>query len=386
MPSGVGDTHVAKDYYDILGVARDATPEEIKRAYRRLARELHPDLNPDAVAQERFKEVSAAYEVLSDPAKRKIVDLGGDPLSPGGGGGGGGADGPFTMGFQDIMDAFFGGATTRGPRPRTRPGADALIRLELELVDMAFGLNKELTVDTAVRCATCAGAGTAPGTHPTTCEVCGGRGEVQTVQRSFLGQVMTSRPCAACQGFGSVIPHPCPGCAGDGRVRSRRTLTVKVPAGVEDGMRIRLAGEGEVGPGGGPPGDLYVEVHERPDDVFTRQGDDLHCRVALPMTAAALGTTITLKTLDGEEQIEVKPGTQPSTIVRVRARGVPHLRGAGRGDLHVHLEVRTPARLDPEQERLMRELARLRGEERPEALRQQAGFFAKVRDAFNGHA
>jgi molecular chaperone DnaJ len=376
---------VAKDYYGVLGVARDATSEEIKRAYRRLARELHPDINPDAAAQEKFKEVSAAYEVLSDPAKRELVDLGGDPLAPGGGSGPGGPGGPFTMGFQDIMDAFFGGATTRGPRPRTRPGSDALIRLDLDLVDMAFGVNQELTVDTAVRCATCAGAGTAPGTHPATCEVCGGRGEVQTVQRSFLGQVMTSRPCAACQGFGSVIPHPCPNCAGDGRVRSRRTLTVKVPAGVEDGMRIRLAGEGEVGPGGGPPGDLYVEVHERPHDVFTRQGDDLHCRVSLPMTAASLGTQIALKTLDGEEQIEVKAGTQPSTVVRVRGKGVPHLRGTGRGDLHVHLEVRTPTRLDPEQERLMRELAKLRGEERPEAMRQQGGFFAKVRDAFNGH-
>jgi molecular chaperone DnaJ len=169
-------------------------------------------------------------------------------------------------------------------------------------------------------------------------------------------------------------------------VRTRRSLTVKVPSGVEDGMRIRLAGEGEVGPGGGPSGDLYVEVHERPHDVFTRQGDDLHCRVSLPMTAAALGTGVSLKTLDGEEQIEVRPGTQPGTIVKVRGRGVPHLRATGRGDLHVHLEVKTPTRLDLEQERLMRELAKLRGEERAEPMRQQGGFFAKVRDAFNGHA
>jgi molecular chaperone DnaJ len=376
---------VAKDYYSTLGVGRDATPEEIKRAYRKLARTLHPDVNPDPGSQERFKEVSSAYEVLSDPAKREVVDLGGDPLAPGSAGPGPGA--PFTMGFQDIMDAFFGGgAATRGPRPRMRPGADALIRLDLELSEMAFGVDQELAVDTAVRCTTCNGAGTAPGTHPATCEVCSGRGEVQTVQRSFLGQVMTSRPCAACQGFGSTIPHPCPACAGDGRVRTRRSLTVKVPAGVEDGMRIRLAGEGEVGPGGGPSGDLYVEVHERPHDVFTRQGDDLHCRVSLPMTAAALGTGVSLKTLDGEEQIEVRPGTQPGTIVKVRGRGVPHLRATGRGDLHVHLEVKTPTRLDLEQERLMRELAKLRGEERAEPMRQQGGFFAKVRDAFNGHA
>jgi molecular chaperone DnaJ len=375
---------VAKDYYAVLGVRRDATPEELKRAYRKLARELHPDVNPDAEAQDRFKEVSTAYEVLSDPAKREIVDLGGDPLAPGGGAGGAGA--PFTMGFQDIMDAFFGGATQRGPRPRTRAGSDALIRLDLDLVETAFGVNQELTVDTAVLCNDCAGAGTAPGTHPAQCDVCGGRGEVQTVQRSFLGQVMTARPCAACQGFGTVIAHPCPGCAGEGRVRARRTLTVKVPAGVEDGMRIRLAGEGEVGPGGGPPGDLYVEVHERPHDVFSRQGDDLHCRVSLPMTAAALGTHISLKTLDGEEGIEVKAGTQPGTVVRVRDRGVPHLRGAGRGDLHVHLEVKTPTRLDPEQEKVLRDLAHLRGEEHPEPIRQTGGFFSKMRDAFNGHA
>ncbi len=303
---------MAKDYYAVLGVRRDATPEDIKRAYRKLARELHPDVNPDVEAQDRFKDVSTAYEVLSDPAKREIVDLGGDPLAPGGGAGGPGA--PFTMGFQDIMDAFFGGAPQRGPRPRTRAGSDALIRLDLDLVETAFGVNQELTVDTAVLCNDCSGAGTAPGTHPAQCDVCGGRGEVQTVQRSFLGQVMTARPCSACQGFGSIISHPCAGCGGEGRVRARRTLTVKVPAGVEDGMRIRLASEGEVGPGGGPPGDLYVEVHERPHDVFSRQGDDLHCRVSLPMTAAALGTHLNLKTLDGEEAIEVKPGTQPGTV------------------------------------------------------------------------
>jgi molecular chaperone DnaJ len=373
------------DYYAALGVQRDATGEEIKRAYRKLARQLHPDVNPDPEAQRRFTEVSAAYEVLSDPGKREIVDLGGDPLAPGGGGGAG-AGSAFTMGFQDIMDAFFGGNATRGPRTRMRAGADALIRLDLELDETAFGVNQELTVDTAVICTVCTGAGTAPGTHPQTCDMCGGRGEVQTVQRSFLGQVMTARPCANCQGFGTVIQHPCQQCGGDGRVRTRRTLTVKVPAGVEDGMRIRLAGEGEVGPGGGPAGDLYVEIHELPHDVFSRSGDDLHCRVSVPMTAAALGTRLTLTTLDGEEEVEVKPGTQPGTIVRIPARGVPKLRGTGRGDLHVHLEVKTPTRLDAEQETLLRELAKLRGEEAAEAMHTSGGFFSKVRDAFNGHA
>ncbi|GAA1794207.1 molecular chaperone DnaJ [Planosporangium flavigriseum] len=373
-----------KDYYGILGVRRDASADEIKRAYRKLAREYHPDVNPDPAAQEKFKDINAAYEVLSDPAKREMVDLGGDPLAPGGGASGPGAGSPF-VGFQDIMDAFFGNATARGPRPRVRPGADAILRLELDLQETAFGVETPITVDTAVLCTTCSGAGTAAGTHPTTCDVCGGRGEVQSVQRTFLGQVVSARPCAACQGYGTTIPHPCQTCGGDGRVRTRRTLTVKIPAGVEDGMRIRLAQQGEVGPGGGPPGDLYVEIHERPHDVYSRKGDDLHCRVTVPMTAAALGTRLTIKTLDGEEPVDVKAGTQPGATLRIRGKGVPHLRGAGRGDLFVHLDVRTPTKLDPEQEKILRDFARSRGEEVAE-LSKQGGFFSRMRDAFNGHA
>jgi len=373
-----------KDYYGILGVRRDASADEIKRAYRRLAREYHPDINPDPVAQEKFKDINAAYEVLSDPAKREMVDLGGDPLAPAGAGPGPGAGSPF-VGFQDIMDAFFGTASQRGPRPRIRPGADAILRLELDLNETAFGVETPITVDTAVLCTTCSGAGTAAGTHPVTCDVCGGRGEVQSVQRTFLGQVVSARPCANCQGYGSTIPHPCGTCGGDGRVRTRRTLNVKIPAGVEDGTRIRLAQQGEVGPGGGPPGDLYVEIHERVHDVYSRKGDDLHCRVTVPMTAAALGTRLTIKTLDGEENVDVKAGTQPGATLRIRARGVPHLRGTGRGDLFVHLDVRTPLKLDPEQERLLREFARSRGEEVAE-LSKQGGFFSRMRDAFNGHA
>ena len=374
---------MAKDYYGILGVNRDATADDIKRAYRQLARQFHPDVNPDPAAQDKFKEINAAYEVLSDPKKREIVDLGGDPLSPAGSPGGGA--GPF-VGFQDIMDAFFGTTTTRGPRPRTRPGSDAILRLELDLHETAFGVEAPISVDTAVLCASCKGAGTASGTHPTPCETCAGRGEIQSVQRTFLGQVVSARACPSCQGFGSVITHPCAKCAGEGRVRARRSLTVKIPAGVEDGMRIRLAQQGEVGPGGGPAGDLYVEIHERPHDIFSRKGDDLHCRVTVPMTAAALGTRITIKTLDSEETVDVRAGTQPGASLRIRGKGVPHLRGTGRGDLHVHLDVRTPTKLDPQEERLLREFARLRGEEIAELSKQQGGFFSFIRDAFNGHA
>jgi molecular chaperone DnaJ len=211
---------------------------------------------------------------------------------------------------------------------------------------------------------------------------------VQSVQRSFLGQLVTSRPCPECGGVGTRIRHPCGDCGGEGRVRARRTITVKVPSGVEDGMRLRLSGEGEIGPGGGPPGDLYVEIRERPHPVFTRDGDDLHCQVRLPMTAAALGTTVKLETLDGAETLSVEPGTQSGEVLTLRARGVPHLsRGVGRGDLHVHLVVETPERVDGEQERLLRELAKLRGEEQPEFTVETGnatggGLFSRLRDAF----
>ena len=373
------------DYYGVLGVARDAGPDEIKKAYRKLARELHPDVNQDRGAADRFKEVTAAYEVLSDPKKRQMYDLGGDPLQPGGGGAGfGGAAAGF--GFNDIMDAFFGGGQTRGPRSRVQRGQDALIRLEIPLADAAFGTTRDLTLDTAVVCTRCGGDGCAPGSSPVTCDICQGRGEISSVQRSFLGQVMTSRPCNQCRGFGTVIPSPCPECSGEGRVRSRRTLKVKIPAGVDTGTRIQLSGEGEVGAGGGPPGDLYVEIIEEPHPHFTRQGDDLHVEVRLPMTAAALGAIVPIETLDGEYQLHIKPGTQSGHLERVAARGVPHLRGAGRGDLIVHIDVLTPTKLDPEQENLLRELARLRGEETPtgDLNTGQPGVFSKIRDIFGG--
>ncbi len=371
------------DYYGVLGVRKDASAEEIKRSYRKLARDLHPDVNPDPEAQERFKQVTTAYEVLRDPERRRVVDLGGDPMDNAGGPGGDPFGGGFD--FTDLMDAFFGGAGgQRGRRSRVRQGADALLRIDLSLAEAAFGVTRDITVDTAVRCEVCQGSGAAPGTSPHTCDTCGGSGEVQSVQRSLLGQVMTAHACPTCGGTGQVIPTPCSECAGEGRVRARRTIKVKVPAGVEDGVRIRMSGQGEVGPGGGPPGDLYVEVQERPHEIFTRDGDDLHCRVTLPMTAAALGTSVTLTTLDGEEQIDIKSGTQSGSKLTLRARGVPHLRGVGRGDLVVHVEVTTPSRLDHEQEQLLRELAKLRDEERPIATKAGGGLFSRMRDAFNG--
>jgi molecular chaperone DnaJ len=370
-------------------VSKGASDSEIKRAYRKLARELHPDVNPDQEAQAHFQEISAAYEVLSDPEKRRIVDLGGDPLESAAAAGNG--FGGFGGGLGDVFEAFFGGgATSRGPIGRVRPGADSLLRMRMDLHECATGVTKQVTVDTAVLCDLCQGKGTHGKTTPSTCDTCGGQGEIQTVQRSLLGQVMTSRPCPVCGGVGEVILDPCNRCGGDGRVRARREISVKVPAGVGDGMRVRLAAQGEVGPGGGPAGDLYVEVHEQQHDVFVRDGDDLHCTVSVPMVDAALGTTVAVDAiLDGPTEITIAAGTQPGSVTTLRGHGMPHLRSGVRGDLHAHIDVVVPSRLDHEDIELLRKLKEHRTRDVAEVKSTQTsssggGLFSRLRETFTG--
>ncbi len=382
---------MARDYYGLLGVSKGASDAELKRAYRKLARELHPDVNPDEEAQARFKEISAAYEVLSDPEKRRIVDLGGDPLDNASANGAGFPGG--FGGLGDVFEAFFGGGTaSRGPVGRVRPGSDSLLRLRLDLAECATGVTKQVTVDTAILCDRCHGKGTNGDSKPVSCDTCGGMGEVSSVQRSLLGQVMTSRPCPTCRGVGEVIPDPCHRCGGDGRVRARREISVKIPAGVGDGMRVRLAAQGEVGPGGGPAGDLYVEVHEQAHDVFVREGDHLHCTVEVPMVDAALGTSVAVDDiLDGAVDIVIPPGTQPDAVITLRGHGMPHLRSGVRGDLHAHIDVVVPTKLDAADTDLLRKLKEHRGRDVAQVRSAQSGgqnngggIFSRLRETFSG--
>lgn len=377
------------DYYELLGVSRQASADEIKKAYRKMARKLHPDVaGPEAA--DKFKEVGQAYDVLSNPEKRQMYDAGVDPHAPGGGGGAGFPPGGFGS-FGDLFETLFSqasGGGGRGPVPRSRPGQNLLLPLEIDLNDAVFGGEGEIHMQTAVVCPSCQGSCCKKGTKPRTCNDCGGRGQVQQRVRSLLGDVVTAAPCHTCQGYGNIIDDPCHECGGDGRVRSERTLKVKIPAGIDHGQRIHLAGQGEVGPGGGPAADLYIEVHVKKHPVYTRKGNDLHCTLQVPMTAAALGSDIVLETFDGDQTITIPRGTQTGETITLRGLGVTHLRREGRGNILVHVDVKTPTKLDSEQEELLRKLAEMRGEERPHATmtEESTGVFSKMRDMFTGRS
>ncbi len=366
---------MSQDHYEVLGVPRDAEATQIKKAYRRLARELHPDANPgDAGAEARFKAVAAAYEVLSDPQRRLHYDRFGDDRSTAGV-----AGDPFG-GFGDLFQSFFGAGFGASPRRRGPiKGEDLETVIEVEFEEAVFGCEQELTVHTAVACVACEATGGAAGAVVGTCGPCQGSGQVQRVRQSLLGQVMTSTTCTACGGRGESISDPCDTCRGEGRVVEEQTLTVNVRAGVDEGTTLRLTGRGAQGPRGGPAGDLYVHIRVHAHPHLERHGLDLLHRMELPVTQAALGASIDYETLDGSEVIEIPRGTRTGDAFRLRGRGVPHLEGRGRGDIIVEVSVATPEDLDEEGEDLLRRLAAARGE----AVDPPGeGVFSKLRSAF----
>jgi molecular chaperone DnaJ len=367
------------DYYVILGVERTATDADIKKAFRKLAQQWHPDVNTEPGAAERFKQINEAYQVLSDAQRRQTYDMFGR-AGLGGEGGGMGFDPSAFGSFSDIFDAFFGGAAAGGAR-RGHPAAGSDLRYDLRITfeEAVHGTEKEIEFPVYGRCETCGGNGAKPGTEPVTCENCGGRGEIRTTRRTMLGQMVNVSACPVCQGEGKIVKEPCPTCHGEGRTERRRTLRVSIPAGIDDGHQIRLSNEGEVGRRSGPAGSLYVAVHVTPHPVLRREGTELFYEADVSIAQAALGTTIAVPTVDGDEDVEVKAGTQPGTEIRLRGRGVPHLRRTGsKGDLHVFVNVVVPARLSKRQRELLAEYAAESGED---VAAPAPGILGKVRDA-----
>jgi molecular chaperone DnaJ len=368
------------DYYELLGVSRDASQDEIKRAYRRLARELHPDTgHGDPASEARFKEITRAYEVLSDPEKRRRYDA----YGPAGvEGAAAGAD-PFGFGggIGDVFEAFFGASPFAGRRrgPAGPPrGEDLEHVVELEFEEAVFGCQHPITVKTAVPCEGCQATGAADGTQPVTCHECGGTGQVQRVRQSFIGQMVTSSRCARCGGSGQLIPNPCPLCRGEGRRIDERKYTVDIVPGVDEGSTLRLAGRGAVGPRGGAAGDLYVHIRVKPHATFQREGTDLVTVLTLPYTQAALGATIPLETLEGTEDLEIPRGTPSGASFRLRGRGVPHIERRARGDLLINVVVDVPTQMSAEEEEAIRLLADLRGDE---VAPPPSGLLSKLRSA-----
>jgi molecular chaperone DnaJ len=365
-----------RDYYDLLGVGRDATGAEIKRAFRSLARELHPDVSEEPDAESRFKEVVEAYEVLSKTETRELYDRYGHAGLRSGGFQPGHVD---FGNLADLFSAFFGDDLLLGGRRGRGRGADLAATVEIELVDAAHGVTRDVPFEVAVACSRCEGSGAEPGSEVTACPTCDGTGRLQQVTRSVFGEFVRSQACPACAGSGRRVEEPCTQCRGAGRAVEERTLAVEIPPGIHDGQRIRLSGEGHAGVLGGAAGDVYVEVRVRPDERFVREGDDIYTTVDLTITQAALGATIAVPSLDGEEELELPPGTQPGEIVVLRGRGMPVLQGFGRGDERVLVNVLVPRRLSDEQRRLLREFEQHADEH---TYDKSAGLFGKLKSAF----
>ncbi len=373
-----------RDYYDVLGVPRSADAQEMKKAYRKLAMEYHPDRNPSEDAAEKFKEINQAYEVLSDEQKRQMYDRFGH-AGVEGNAAGNGFDGfhNFEGGFGDIFDAFFGGGQ-RGGRRRRGParGADLRFNMRLTFEEAVFGVEREIEFQRQERCTRCAGKGAEPGTELATCPECNGAGEIRRSQQSIFGQFVNVAACARCSGEGKIVPEPCEDCRGTGRIRAPRKIAVKVPAGVDDGSQIRLAGEGEAGARGGESGNLYVVLSVAEHERFQRVEDHIVLELPVNVAQAALGAELSIPTLDGDMELEIPAGTQSGEDFVIRAKGVPHLRGGGRGDMVVRVTVVVPESLSDEQRELLEKLAETMGT--PTLPKRSKGFFERIRDAMAG--
>jgi molecular chaperone DnaJ len=376
------------DYYELLGVSRTASADEIKKAYRQRAREFHPDANPDnAAAAEQFKKVAQAYQVLSDDAQRARYDRYGEAGVGGNGGGGPTADDLFGGGLGDIFETFFGGGggspfgggRQRGPSGPPR-GQDIEVVADITFEQSVFGDQIDVSLKLPVTCEECSGSGAGAGTSPVTCSDCGGSGQIQRVRQSLLGQMVTASPCGRCGGLGQVITTPCGSCRGEGRVTVDKTYQVDVPAGVDSGSTLRLTGRGAVGPRGGRSGDLYVHLRVAPHDLFVREDHDLVTEVPISIAQASLGTAIELETLDGTEHLVIPPGTQPGREFVLRQRGVPHLRGRGRGDLRARIRVEIPEKLSDKEVELLTAYAEGRGEV---VGYEKEGLFSRIKSAFH---
>lgn len=367
-----------RDYYEVLGVSKGATQDEIKKAYRKLSKKYHPDINKEPGADEKFKEIQEAYEVLSDEQKRAHYDQFGhtDP-NQGFGGFGGGADFGGFGGFEDIFSTFFGGGGRRRDPNAPRQGADLQYTMTLSFEDAAFGKETEIEIPREETCDSCQGTGAKKGTKPETCSHCHGTGQLSTEQNTPFGRIVNRRVCHYCGGTGKEIKHKCSSCGGSGRVRKRRKISVKIPAGIDDGQQLRVSGQGEPGINGGPAGDLYIVFHIEPHEFFERDGDDIYCEVPLTFVQAALGDEIEVPTLHGKVKLKIPAGTQTGTRFRLRGKGVPNVRGRGVGDQHVIVKVITPTKLTEKQKQLLREFAELN------ELKDES-FFGKMKRAFKG--
>lgn len=371
-----------RDYYEVLGVSKSASQDEIKKAYRKLSKKYHPDINKEPDANEKFKEVKEAYEVLSDEGKRSQYDQFGH-TDPNQGFGGGGFNGGGFGGFEDIFETFFGGGGTRRRDPNApRQGADLQYTMTLSFEEAAFGKETDIEIPREETCETCNGSGAKPGTKPDTCKHCQGSGQLNVEQNTPFGRIVNRRVCHHCNGTGKEIKHKCFTCGGNGKVKKRRKIHVKIPAGIDDGQQLRVSGQGEPGVNGGPAGDLYVVFNVRSHEFFERHEDDVYCEMPITFVQAALGDEVEVPTLHGKVKLKVPAGTQTGTKFRMKGKGIPNVRGYGVGDQHVIVQIVTPTKLTEKQKQLLQEFAEVSGKV-PQG-EQEEGFFSKVKKAFKG--